>query len=353
MSQLFSPITIGGLTLPNRIGMSPMCQYSAREGHATPWHNAHLVSRAVGGVGLVIVEATAVSAAGRISPFDLGLYSDSHVAALAPIVEQIAAAGAVPGVQLAHAGRKAGTARPWEGGGPLSDEAGGWEVVGPGAEPFGRGYRAPQALDRAGIEALLEAFALAARRAVAAGFRWVELHAAHGYLLHSFLSPLTNRRDDAYGGDLAGRARLVRETARLLRATLPSAVPLTVRLSCTDWTADGLTIEDTVQVARWLREDGVVLIDCSSGGIAPGISIPAGEGYQVPFAAAVRQKAGVATAAVGMISRPEHAEALIAGGEADLVLLGRELLRDPYWPRRAAHALGHSISPPPQYLRAW
>jgi 2,4-dienoyl-CoA reductase-like NADH-dependent reductase (Old Yellow Enzyme family) len=353
MSKLFSPLTIGGVTLRNRVGMSPMCQYSAIDGHATLWHHAHLGSRAAGGAALVIAEATAVTAQGRISPYDLGLYRDGHITALAPIVDEIEASGAVPGVQLAHAGRKAGMARPWEGGGPLSDADGGWEVIGPSSEPFGKGYRTPQTLDQGGIEELQTAFATAARRAVAAGFRWVELHAAHGYLLHSFLSPLANGRDDAYGGDLAGRARLLRETARLLRATLPSAVPLAVRLSCSDWAEGGLTITDTVQVSRWLREDGVAVVDCSSGGIAPGLSIPVGEGYQVPFAAAVRREAGIATAAVGLISRPEHAEAIISAGEADLVLLGRELLRDPYWPLRAARALGDTLSPPPQYQRAW
>ncbi|HMQ35719.1 MAG TPA: oxidoreductase, partial [Chloroflexaceae bacterium] len=274
MSHLFAPLTMGGVTMRNRIGMSPMCQYSAVEGHATAWHHTHLVSRAVGGAGLVVAEATAVTAEGRISPFDLGLYGDSQAEALRPIAAAIEAAGAVPGIQLAHAGRKAGTARPWEGGGPLGDAEGGWDVVGPGAEPFGAGYRAPRALDAAGIEALKEAFVGAARRAVAAGFRWVELHAAHGYLLHSFLSPLANRRDDAYGGDLAGRARLVREMARLLRAELPAAVPLAVRLSCSDWAEGGLAVEDTVQVARWLREDGAALVDCSSGGIGPGVRIP-------------------------------------------------------------------------------
>lgn len=353
MSHLFASLTVGNVTIRNRIGMSPMCQYSAVDGHATAWHHAHLVSRAVGGVGLVMVEATAVTAEGRISPFDLGLYSDSHVDALAPLVAQIAAAGAVPAVQLAHAGRKAGTARPWEGGGPLADDAGGWPSVGPSPLAFGPGYRVPRALDRHGIEAVQAAFIAAARRAVAAGFRLIELHAAHGYLLHSFLSPLANQRDDEYGGDLPGRARLLRETTRLLRAELPPSVALAVRLSCSDWTAGGVTIDDTVQIARWLGEDGAALIDCSSGGIAPGISIPAEEGYQVPFAAAVRRGAGLATAAVGLISRPAHADAIVREGEADLVLLGRELLRDPYWPLRAARALGQPIDEPPQYKRAW
>jgi 2,4-dienoyl-CoA reductase-like NADH-dependent reductase (Old Yellow Enzyme family) len=311
------------------------------------------VSRAVGGAGLIIVEATAVTAQGRISPLDLGLYCDTQGEALAPIVAQIAAAGAVPGIQLAHAGRKAGTAAPWQGGGPLADDAGGWPVVGPSPAPFGPGYRTPQALDRDGIEQLQVAFVAAARRAVAAGFRWVEIHAAHGYLLHSFLSPLANARDDHYGGNLAGRARLLREIARLLRAELPAAIPLSVRLSCSDWVAGGFSIEDTVQLSRWLREDGVALVDCSSGGIAPGISIPVEEGYQVPFAAAVRRDAAMPTAAVGLISRPEHADAIIREGQADLVLLGRELLRDPYWPLRAAKALARQLDTPPQYQRAW
>ncbi|MFV9506680.1 MAG: NADH:flavin oxidoreductase/NADH oxidase [Oscillochloridaceae bacterium umkhey_bin13] len=353
MSHLFAPLTIGGVTLRNRIGMSPMCQYSAVDGYPTDWHVTHLVSRAVGGAGLIMLEATAVSPEGRISPQDLGLWEDGQIEPLARIARQISEAGAVPAIQLAHAGRKASTARPWDGGTGLGPDQGGWPVVGPDARPFSATYPTPQALDLAGIEAVQAAFVAATQRAVVAGFRWIEIHAAHGYLFHSFLSPLGNQRDDAYGGDLAGRARMLRETARQMRAVLPAGVALTARLSCSDWHEHGLTIEDTVQVARWLADDGVALIDCSSGGIAPGISIPLGEGYQVPFAATIRRETGIPTAAVGMITRPAHADALVREGEADLILLGRELLREPYWPRRAAAELGQEFPTPPQYLRAW
>jgi 2,4-dienoyl-CoA reductase-like NADH-dependent reductase (Old Yellow Enzyme family) len=353
VSHLFSPLALRGVTLRNRIGMSPMCQYSAVDGLANDWHFAHLGARAVGGAGLIIAEATAVTAEGRISPQDLGLYADSQIAPLARIVRFLEQHGAVAGVQLAHAGRKAGTARPWEGGGPLPLDAGGWPVVAPSALPFAEGYQTPRALDAAGIEAVQQAFVEAAGRAREAGFRFVEIHAAHGYLLHSFLSPLANTRADGYGGDLAGRARMLRETARRVRAAWPDELPLAVRLSCTDWVEGGFSLEETVQVARWLRDDGVDLVDCSSGGIAPGIKIPAEEGYQVPFAAAVRREAGIASAAVGLITRPEHADALIREGEADVVLLGRELLREPHWPYRAAAALDQTPpTPPAQYLRA-
>lgn len=353
MSHLFTPLTIGGVTLRNRIGMSPMCQYSAIDGYPTDWHLTHLVSRAVGGAGLIILEATAVTPEGRISPQDLGLWEDGQIEPLARIARQISQVGAVPAIQLAHAGRKASTARPWDGGTALSPEQGGWSVVGPDARPFSSTYPVPQALDLEGIEAVQAAFVAATKRAVAAGFRWIEIHAAHGYLLHSFLSPLGNQRTDQYGGNLAGRARMLRETARQMRTVLPAGVALTARLSCSDWHPDGLTIDDTVQVARWLADDGVALIDCSSGGIAPGITIPVGEGYQVPFAATIRRETGIPTAAVGMITRPAYADALVREGEADLILLGRELLRDPYWPRRAAAELGHTLATPPQYLRAW
>ncbi|MCX7861287.1 NADH:flavin oxidoreductase/NADH oxidase [Chloroflexus sp.] len=351
--HLFTPLTIGEVTLRNRIGMSPMCQYSAVDGFPTDWHLMHLGARAAGGVGLVILEATAVSPEGRISPFDLGIWSDEHAAALARLVKLIESLGAVAGIQLAHAGRKASVGRPWEGGKPVPPAAGGWPVVGPTAEPFAPGYPTPTPLDAAGIAKVVSDFAAATRRALAAGFRWVEIHAAHGYLLHNFLSPLGNDRSDEYGGDLRGRARLLLEVTEAVRAAWPAELPLAVRLSCSDWTPEGLTIADTAEVARMLRARGVDLIDCSSGGIAPGIAIPTGEGYQVPFAAHIRREAQIATAAVGMITRPEHADAIVRNGEADLVLLGRELLRDPHWPLRAARALGHDLPPPPQYLRAW
>lgn len=351
--HLFTPLTIGNVTLRNRIGMSPMCQYSAVDGFPTDWHLMHLGARAAGGVGLVILEATAVSPEGRISPFDLGIWSDDHIDALARLVKLIESLGAVAGIQLAHAGRKASVGRPWEGGKPVPPAAGGWPVVGPTAEPFAPGYPTPTPLDQAGIAKVVSDFAAATRRALAAGFRWVEIHAAHGYLLHNFLSPLGNDRSDEYGGDLRGRARLLLEVTEAVRAAWPAELPLAVRLSCSDWTPEGLTIADTAEVARMLRERGVDLIDCSSGGIAPGITIPTGEGYQVPFASHIRREAQIATAAVGLITRPEHADAIVRNGEADLVLLGRELLRDPHWPLRAARALGHNLAPPPQYLRAW
>ncbi len=351
--HLFTPLTVGSVTLRNRIGMSPMCQYSAVDGFPTDWHLMHLGARAAGGVGLVILEATAVAPEGRISPFDLGIWRDEHIEPLARLVRLIEDLGAVAGIQLAHAGRKASVGRPWEGGKPIAPDAGGWPVVGPTAEPFGRGYPTPTPLDDAGLAQVVADFAAATRRARAAGFRWVEIHAAHGYLLHNFLSPLGNDRRDAYGGDLRGRARLLLDVTAAVRAQWPTDLPLAVRLSCSDWTPEGLTIADTVEVARWLGEQGVDLIDCSSGGIAPGITIPVGEGYQVPFAAQIRREAQIATAAVGMIIRPEHADAIVRNGDADLVLLGRELLRDPHWPLRAARALGHELPPPPQYQRAW
>ncbi|WP_322487287.1 NADH:flavin oxidoreductase/NADH oxidase [Chloroflexus sp.] len=351
--HVFTPLTIGSVTLRNRIGMSPMCQYSAIDGFPTDWHLMHLGARAAGGVGLIILEATAVSPEGRISPFDLGIWSDEHIAALSRIVKLIESLGAVAGIQLAHAGRKASVNRPWEGGKPIAPANGGWPVVGPTAEPFAPGYPTPIPLDAAGIAKVVADFATATKRARAAGFRWIEIHAAHGYLLHNFLSPLGNDRNDEYGGDLRGRARLLCEVTAAVRAEWPSDLPLAVRLSCSDWTPEGLTIADTVEVARMLREQGVDLIDCSSGGIAPGIPIPVREGYQVPFAAQIRREANIATAAVGLITRAEHADAIIRNGDADLVLLGRELLRDPHWPLRAARALGHDLAPPPQYLRAW
>lgn len=351
--HLFTPLTIGSVTLRNRIGMSPMCQYSAIDGFPNDWHLMHLGARAAGGVGLIILEATAVSPEGRISPFDLGIWSDDHIDALARLVKLIESLGAVAGIQLAHAGRKASVGRPWEGGKPVPPAAGGWPVVGPTAEPFAPGHPVPTPLDAAGIAKVISDFAAATRRALAAGFRWVEIHAAHGYLLHNFLSPLGNDRSDEYGGDLRGRARLLLEVTEAVRAAWPAELPLTVRLSCSDWTPEGLAIADTAEVARMLRERGVDLIDCSSGGIAPGITIPASEGYQVPFATHIRRDVPIATAAVGLITRPEHADAIVRNGEADLVLLGRELLRDPHWPLRAARALGHDLAPPPQYLRAW
>lgn len=353
MPGLFDPFTIRGVTLRNRIGMSPMCQYSATGGQANNWHLVHCGSRAVGGVGLVMVEATAVTPHGRISPHDLGLWNDSHVEPLARIVRFADEHGAVAGIQLAHAGRKASTRRPWEGGTTASVEEGGWEdVVAPSAVPFADGYVVPQALDLMGITGIVRAFTDAARRARAAGMRVLELHAAHGYLMHQFLSPISNQRTDQYGGSFENRTRLVREVVQAVRTVWPDKLPLFVRLSATDWTEGGWNVPQTVELSHLLKGDGVDLIDCSSGGNVSGVRIPLGPGYQVPFAEQVRLKAGIATAAVGLITEAEQADEIIRSGRADLVLLARALLRDPHWPLHAAQQLGHSEPWPAQYLRA-
>ncbi|WP_431914364.1 NADH:flavin oxidoreductase/NADH oxidase [Micromonospora carbonacea] len=355
MSSLFTPLALRAVTLPNRVALAPMCQYSAGpDGLPTDWHRVHLGSRAVGGAGLVLTEATAVVPEGRISPQDVGLWSDAHVDAWRPVTAFVAAQGAVPAVQLAHAGFKASTYGPWaprRGGVPDAD--GGWTPVGPGAEPFVPDYRVPTALDEAGIAAVVSAFATAAGRAVDAGFAAVEIHAAHGYLLHEFLSPLTNHRADGWGGDRAGRMRLTLQVARAVRAAVGERVPVLARISATDWTEGGWTVEDSVVLAGELAAAGVDLVDASSGGAAPQATIPVGPGYQVPLAARIRREAGVPTGAVGLIVEPEQAEQIVAGGEADLVLLGRELLRDPYWPRRAAAKLGATPDWPAPYERAF
>ena len=356
MSTLFRPLRLRGVTLPNRVAMAPMCQYSAGlDGLPTDWHRIHLGARAVGGAGLVLTEATAVVPEGRISPWDTGIWSDAHVEAWRPITAFVAGQGAVPAIQLAHAGFKASIYQPWSPrrGSGVPDAEGGWTPVGPGAEPFAPAYRIPTALDQAGIDAVIEAFATAATRALAAGFGAVELHAAHGYLLHEFLSPLSNHRTDRYGGDLAGRMRLPLAIARAVRSAVGPEVPVLARISATDWVAGGWAVSDSVLLAAELAAAGVDLIDCSSGGVVPTAPIPLGPGYQVPLAAQVRRDAGVPTGAVGLITEPEQAEEIVASGQADLVLLGRELLRDPYWPRRAAVRLGAEPDWPSQYLRAW
>ncbi len=354
MSSLFTPLTLRAVTLPNRIALAPMCQYSAGpDGLPTDWHLVHLGARAVGGAALVMTEATAVVPEGRISPQDTGLWSGRHVDAWRPVTSFLTAHGAVPAVQLAHAGFKASTYRPWEprrGGVP--DVEGGWTPVGPTTEPFLPDYRVPTALDPAGISGVVEAFATAAGRAVDAGFAAVEIHAAHGYLLHEFLSPLTNQRTDGWGGDRAGRMRLTLEVARAVRATVGEDVPVLTRISATDWVEGGWTVADSVALAAELAAAGVDLVDCSSGGASPTAAIPLGRGYQVPLAAQVRREAQVPTGAVGLIVEPEQAEAIVADGEADLVLLGRELLRNPYWPHQAAAKLGADANWPNQYLRA-
>ncbi|MEV4629240.1 NADH:flavin oxidoreductase/NADH oxidase [Micromonospora sp. NPDC049523] len=354
-SALFTPLRLRSVTLPNRVAMAPMCQYSAGpDGLPTDWHRIHLGARAVGGAGLVLTEATAVLPEGRISPQDTGLWSDAHVEAWRPITAFVAEQGSVPGVQLAHAGFKASTYRPWAAQrGGVADAEGGWTPVGPGTEPFAPAYRIPAALDTDGVEAVVDAFAAAASRAVAAGFEAIELHCAHGYLLHEFLSPLSNHRTDEYGGSLANRMRLPLAVARAVRAAVGPDVPVLARISATDWVQDGWSVADSVLLATELATAGVDLVDCSSGGVVPSASVPVGPGYQVPLAARIRREAGVPTGAVGLITEPEQAEEIVATGQADLVLLGRELLRDPYWPQRAAARLGAAVERPSQYLRAW
>ena len=353
MPNLFDPLTLRGVTLRNRIGVSPMCQYSAIGGLANNWHLVHYGSRAIGGAGLVLLEATAVSPQGRISPYDLGLWNDTQVEPLARIVRVMEEHGAVAGVQLAHAGRKASTGRPWENAKTVSVAEGGWEeVVAPSAVPFADGHLTPQALDEHGIADVVRAFADAARRARSAGMQVIELHAAHGYLIHQFLSPLSNRRTDKYGGAFENRTRLVREVAQAVRAVWPEKLPLFARLSATDWTDGGWDVAQTVELARLLREDGVDLIDCTSGGNVAKARIPFAPGYQVAFAEQVRRESGVATAAIGLITEATHADEIIRAGHADLVLLARELLRDPYWPLHAAQVLGQPGRWPVQYLRA-
>ena len=349
---LFEPLRLRDLQLRNRVVVSPMCQYSSADGFLNDWHLVHLGSRAVGGAALVIVEATAVTPEGRITPWDAGLWSDLHVPALARCARFVREQGAAPGIQLAHAGRKAGCARPWEGGARLSEADGGWTAVAPSPVPFRPDEPAPLPLDGERIAGIVGAFAAAARRALAAGFEVVEVHAAHGYLLHEFLSPLANHREDAYGGAFDNRVRLVLDVARGVRAVWPEALPVFVRISATDWVDGGWDLEQSVELARRLGALGVDLLDCSSGGMVPGVRVPTGPGYQAGFAERIRREAGVPTGAVGLITRAEQAEAIIAEGRADLVLLARELLRDPYWPLHAARQLGAAPTWPPQYLRA-
>lgn len=351
--HLFEPLSMGDVVLRNRIAVSPMCEYSAVDGLADDWHLVHLGSRAVGGAGIVFTEATAVSPEGRISPADTGIWNDAQRDAWARIARFIAAQGALPGIQLAHAGRKASTDAPWRGGAPLPVLQGGWTPLAPSAIAFADGHPMPRALDARGIAGVVDDFRAAAVRAREAGFGVIEIHAAHGYLLHEFLSPLCNLRIDAWGGPLANRARLLRETVAAVREAWPAPRPLFVRVSATDWAEGGWDIDECVELARWLRNDGVDLIDCSSGGAVPHAKVPVAAGYQVPFAARIRREAGIATGAVGLITDSRQADAIIARGEADLVLLGRELLRDPYFPRRAAAELGVTIEAPPQYGRAW
>ncbi|HVV43573.1 MAG TPA: NADH:flavin oxidoreductase/NADH oxidase [Bryobacteraceae bacterium] len=349
MAHLFSTLTLRSITFPNRIAVSPMCQYSCVDGFATDWHLVHLGSRAVGGAALVMMEATAVSAEGRISPQDHGIWLDPHVPKLRQITDFIHTQGSLAGIQLAHAGRKASTYRPWDGDGAVPLDKGGWkEVFAPSAIPFNEKYPQPIALDAAGIRKVISDFTDAARRAREAGFDVIEIHSAHGYLLHEFLSPLSNQRTDEYGGSFANRTRLLIDIVRAVRG----AGPLFVRISATDWADGGWDADQSVALAKILKDEGVDLIDTSSGGLVPKAKIPVAPGFQVPFAERIRKEAGIATGAVGLISKAQQADEIIRNGQADMVLLAREMLRRPYWPLHAAAALGHSISWPVQYERA-
>jgi 2,4-dienoyl-CoA reductase-like NADH-dependent reductase (Old Yellow Enzyme family) len=355
--NLFEPLAQRSLTLRNRLVVSPMCEYSAIDGVPDDWHLVHLGSRAVGGAAAVITEATAVSAQGRISPGDTGIWNQAQVDAWRPITRFIAAQGAIAGIQLAHAGRKASTKAPWDGGGSLPPGQGDWITVAPSALPFDEDWHTPQALDAAGIKGVIADFRAAAERALDAGFELIELHAAHGYLLHQFLSPLSNQRTDEYGGSLENRCRIVREVVSAVREVWPAELPLWLRISATDWAPEdgphGWDIEQSVEMARQVKPLGVDLIDTSSGGLIPHVKIPLEPGYQVPFAARIRRDAQIATGAVGLITDAEQAAHIVATGEADVVLMARESLRDPYFPRRAAQVLGATIEPPVQYQRAW
>jgi 2,4-dienoyl-CoA reductase-like NADH-dependent reductase (Old Yellow Enzyme family) len=351
--MLFTPFPQRSLTLRNRIVVSPMCQYSARDGLPDDWHLVHLGSRAVGGAGAVIAEATAVSPEGRISPGDTGLWNEAQQEAWRRIARFIEAQGAVAGVQLAHAGRKASAALPWQGGAPLTPAQGGWTTLAPSPLPFDEGWPTPQVLDEIGLRKVVDDFRAAAVRARSAGFGLLEVHAAHGYLLHEFLSPLSNRRTDGYGGGFEQRTRLLREVIIAVREVWPDDLPLWVRISATDWAEGGWDIEQSVALARMLKPLGVDLIDVSGGGLVPHAKIPLAPGYQTPFAARIRREADIASGAVGLITTPEQAEMILANGAADVVLLARESLRDPYFPRRAARTLDAQLAPPLQYQRAW
>ena len=352
MSALHDPLTLRGTTLRNRIGVSPMCQYSCVDGLSTDWHLVHLGSRAVGGAGLVCVEASAVTAVGRISKGDLGIYDDRHVPGLERIARFISSQGAVPAIQIAHAGRKASTQVPWEGGKPLAPgEA--WTTMAPSAIPFADGYPTPHVMTTIEIATLIRHFSLAAVRALAAGFKVVEIHAAHGYLLHEFLSPLANQRSDEYGGSFANRTRLVLAVAKAVRSVWLDKLPLFVRLSCSDWMEGGWTIDESVELAKQLKALGVDLIDCSSGGMVANAKIPVGPGYQAPFSERIRAEAGIPTAAVGMITQAQQADEVIRSGKGDLVLMAREFLRDPYWPLHHLAELQGAPPIPKQYGRAF
>jgi 2,4-dienoyl-CoA reductase-like NADH-dependent reductase (Old Yellow Enzyme family) len=352
MASLFDPIDFRSLSLPHRIVVSPMCQYSSVTGFASDWHLVHLGSRAVGGAALVFTEATAVTADGRISPQDLGIWSDEHVAGLRRITDFLHSQGSAAGIQLAHAGRKASTRAPWFGEGTVTPPEGGWEAVAPTAEPFAPSYPVPRALREHEMNGVVRAFEEAARRARDAGFDVVEIHAAHGYLLHEFLSPLVNTRTDGYGGSFDNRIRLTLEVADAVRQAWPDSLPVFVRISATDWVDGGWDADQSVELAKRLRGVGIDLIDCSSGGAVTGATIPVGPGYQVPFAERIRREAGIATGTVGMITTAAQADAIIRSGQADCVLLAREMLRDPYFAANAAKQMNVTFPWPVQYTRA-
>ncbi len=352
--HLFQPLTLRSVTLCNRIGVSPMCQYSAEDGVANEWHFVHLGSRAVGGAGIVIVEATAVAPEGRITPGCLGLWSEKHLEPLARIAKFVKQHRAVAGIQIAHAGRKASADLPWKGGAHLTDAQGGWPTIAPSAIPFGGDLgKIPRAMTESDILRVQNDFVAATKRALAAGFNWLELHAAHGYLFNEFLSPLANQRTDKYGGSFENRIRLLLDTTRAVRKVWPDNLPLAVRISAIDWMPGGWQIEDSIALAKLLKAEGVDLMDSSSGGVVPDAKITVKPGYQVPFAEKIRCEANIATAAVGFITEPRQADDIVCSGQADLVLLARQMLADPYWPAHAAKALGHKLTPPNQYARAW
>jgi 2,4-dienoyl-CoA reductase-like NADH-dependent reductase (Old Yellow Enzyme family) len=351
--RLFDPLAIRSITFPNRVFVSPMCEYSSDDGFANDWHLVHLGARAVGGAGLVFTEATAVTPEGRISPQDLGIWKDEHIPMLARIVKFIHQQGSVAGMQLAHAGRKASTFRPWEGNGRVNELEGGWRnVVAPSAIPFAENYPRPIEMTPGMISRAVAAFGAAAKRALKAGFRVIEIHAAHGYLIHEFLSPLSNQRRDEYGGSFENRSRLAVEIATEIRKVWPAELPLFIRISATDWVEGGWDIDQSVALAKVLKPLGVDFVDCSTGGNVAGATIPIGPGYQVEFAERVRKDADILTGAVGLITSATQADEIVSSGRADAVLLARELLRDPYFPMRAAAALGQEITWPAQYLRA-
>ncbi len=354
MAHLFDEFTLRGVTLRNRIGVSPMCQYSGRDGLANDWHLVHLGARAAGGAGLVVVEATAVVPEGRITSGCLGIWADDHIEPLSRVVRFVAGQGAVPGIQIGHAGRKGSCEVTWEGGAYLSDEEGGWEIVAPSPIPFYEKARVPRELTQDDIVQIQEAFRAAVRRVREADFQWLEVHAAHGYLMHSFHSPISNKRTDNYGGSFENRIRFTVDTMRIVREEWPDDRPLSVRVSSTDWYEGGWTLEETIELAKTLKSEGVDIIDCSGGGGTPLAKIPVGAGYQVPFAEAVRREAEIPTAAIGMITEPWQADQIVRNGQADIVLMARAMLRDPYWPQRAGAALAKKdlYYVPDQYHRA-